>query len=244
MGFFDKENHVASDGEASAVKDSNLKEIEVKLPGENTKFVLMNKHQARRVYSDEMKKLIIIIDEYAEFSQMSSGTSQNAKDENAMKQQCIELVTSITQLGRAGGIHMLLATQRNDARIISGQIQNNTRARMVCGKPDMVASLMAFGNGLGTTVNGSIEGAGMISMQQKMDHIQYYYPKSSWIHDWYKDRGLDEHGYDPIQNIQEVEKEVLEGIEEIESNREKITMSFDDISKEIDKTEDQRFTEI
>lgn len=45
----------------------------------------------------------------------------------------------IARQGRAFGIHLILATQRPDANIISGQIRNNIDCR-VCGRADNVLS--------------------------------------------------------------------------------------------------------
>jgi S-DNA-T family DNA segregation ATPase FtsK/SpoIIIE len=49
------------------------------------------------------------------------------------------MLASIARLGRAFGIHLILATQRPDATIISGQIKNNIDFR-VCGRADNVLS--------------------------------------------------------------------------------------------------------
>ena len=48
-------------------------------------------------------------------------------------------LSTIARLGRAFGIHLILATQRPDATIIPGQIRNNMDFR-VCGRADNVLS--------------------------------------------------------------------------------------------------------
>ena len=47
--------------------------------------------------------------------------------------------------GRAFGIHLILATQRPDANILSGQIKNNVNCR-ICGRADTVLSQIILDN--------------------------------------------------------------------------------------------------
>lgn len=54
-------------------------------------------------------------------------------------------LSTIARLGRAFGIHLILATQRPDANIISGQIKNNMDFR-VCGRADSVLSQIILDN--------------------------------------------------------------------------------------------------
>lgn len=48
-------------------------------------------------------------------------------------------VASIARLGRALGVHLILATQRPDANILNGQIKSNIDIR-ICGRADEVLS--------------------------------------------------------------------------------------------------------
>lgn len=48
-------------------------------------------------------------------------------------------LATIARLGRAFGIHLILATQRPDANILCGQIKNNIAYR-ICGRADNVLS--------------------------------------------------------------------------------------------------------
>ena len=53
--------------------------------------------------------------------------------------------STLARLGRAFGIHLILATQRPDANILPGQIKNNLDFR-VCGRADNVLSQIILDN--------------------------------------------------------------------------------------------------
>lgn len=112
------------------IKEENIKKkkqlgLEIKLPGCD-EFVPLGKSQYNRVYLDDLgPRLLIIVDEAAELLEPSGVKTEEGKEEDAMKQETVGLMKSITQLGRSAGIHMIVCTQRNDASIIPGVIQNN-----------------------------------------------------------------------------------------------------------------------
>ena len=54
-------------------------------------------------------------------------------------------LATLARLGRAFGIHLILATQRPDANILPGQIKNNLDFR-VCGRADDILSGIILGN--------------------------------------------------------------------------------------------------
>ena len=123
MSWFDHQETPQKSGKVVETKD--LKTIEILMPG-GTEFVPLSKYQIKRVYADDLGgALLIIVDEVAELLLPSGVKTEAGKEEDAMKQECVNLIQSITQLGRAAGIHMVLCTQRNDAKIIPGVIQNN-----------------------------------------------------------------------------------------------------------------------
>ena len=67
-----------------------------------------------------------MLDECAELIEPSGVKTLEGKEEDALKQEIVGLIKSITQLGRSSGMHCILATQRNDASIIPGVIQSNS----------------------------------------------------------------------------------------------------------------------
>ena len=68
----------------------------------------------------------------------SRGMSRSKEGRERLAQIENRLAT-LARLGRAFGIHLILATQRPDANIIPGQIRNNMDFR-VCGRADSVLS--------------------------------------------------------------------------------------------------------
>ncbi len=92
-------------------------------------------------YGKQLKRIIFACDEVAEVLD-KTGLSKEAK----------EIVTKIegklsvmARQGRAFGIHLILATQRPDANILTGQIRNNIDYR-VCGRADNVLSQIILDN--------------------------------------------------------------------------------------------------
>ena len=90
---------------------------------------------------NELKRIIFACDEVAE-----------VLDKTGLSKELKELVTKIegklsiiARQGRAFGIHLILATQRPDANILTGQIRNNIDFR-VCGRADNVLSQIILDN--------------------------------------------------------------------------------------------------
>lgn len=82
-----------------------------------------------------LRRIIFACDEIAELLD-KTGTNKEQK-EKLLKIE--NYLSTIARQGRAFGIHLILATQRPDANILSGQIKNNINYR-VCGRADNVLS--------------------------------------------------------------------------------------------------------
>lgn len=84
---------------------------------------------------EQLDRIIIACDEVAEVLD-KTGLSKEAKE---MVVKMEGKLSVIARQGRAFGIHCILATQRPDANILTGQIRNNIDYR-VCGRADNVLS--------------------------------------------------------------------------------------------------------
>lgn len=94
-----------------------------------------------RATGEGLERLIFACDEVAEVLDRTGGDSERKK----LLGQIENKLATIARLGRAFGIHLILATQRPDANIIPGQIKNNLDFR-VCGRADSVLSQIILDN--------------------------------------------------------------------------------------------------
>ena len=88
-----------------------------------------------------LQRLIFACDEVAEVLDKTG----RSKEDKELLAQIGNRLSTIARLGRAFGIHLILATQRPDANIIPGQIKNNMDFR-VCGRADSVLSQIILDN--------------------------------------------------------------------------------------------------
>lgn len=89
----------------------------------------------------KLDRIVIACDEVSELLD-KTGASREAKEQIAKIESAL---STIARQGRAFGIHLVLATQRPDANIISGQIKNNIDCR-ICGRADNVLSQIVLDN--------------------------------------------------------------------------------------------------
>ncbi len=87
------------------------------------------------VTGENLKRYIFACDEIAEMLDKTGLT----KDQKEIVGKIESKLSMIARQGRAFGIHLILATQRPDANILSGQIRNNINCR-ICGRADNVLS--------------------------------------------------------------------------------------------------------
>ena len=90
---------------------------------------------------NKLPRLIFACDEVAEVLDKTG----RSKEDKELLAQIENRLSTIARLGRAFGIHLILATQRPDANIIPGQIKNNMDFR-VCGRADSVLSQIILDN--------------------------------------------------------------------------------------------------
>lgn len=122
---------------------------------------------------------------------------------------------------------------------------HNCAARIVAGRLEQTASMMALGSTLGTTVDGTHKGAGITKMQGQIARVQYYFENQSWIYNTYfKQRGLNKLGY--LDNQEELLADDIELSGEIELNdsKDKTVFDFDGEHAEIDNRKEQKFEEV
>jgi len=89
----------------------------------------------------DLPRYIFACDEIAEMLDKTGLT----KEQKEIIAKIEGKLSIIARLGRAFGIHLILATQRPDANILSGQIKNNVNCR-ICGRADNILSQIILDN--------------------------------------------------------------------------------------------------
>ena len=90
---------------------------------------------------EKLKRMVFACDEAAELLDRK-GRSKDDKERLSIIERHI---STIARQGRAFGIHLILATQRPDAEVITGQIKSNLDVR-ICGRADKMLSQIVLDN--------------------------------------------------------------------------------------------------
>lgn len=90
---------------------------------------------------ENLPRLVFACDEVAEVLDRTG----RSKEDKELLAQIENRLATLARLGRAFGIHLILATQRPDANILPGQIKNNLDFR-VCGRADTTLSQIILDN--------------------------------------------------------------------------------------------------
>lgn len=120
--------------------------------------------------------------------------TDEGKAEDALKGEAAMIIGSIARLGRAAGVHLVIATQRPDASIISGETKANLGVRVNCGRTDSNASNMILGTGDGTRVKANPRGRLYLRIYGNGDHGQGFFASPSWIDEYLASKGLNPDG--------------------------------------------------
>lgn len=118
--------------------------------------------------------LLLVVDEVTEFLSLSKMKTEEAKEEDELRQEVTTRLMSIGRLGRAFGVHLLLATQRPDATSLPGNLKNNLDARYAAGRMDKIPSQMVLDSDAATALP-NIKGRGMLKLGGETETIQAFF---------------------------------------------------------------------
>ena len=88
--------------------------------------------------------VLLMVDETFSLLAPTGIKNDEGKAQDEMKARIGVLLSSIARLGRAAGIHMILATQRPDAKVLPGELKANLDARVAQGRMDTIPSQMTL----------------------------------------------------------------------------------------------------
>lgn len=120
--------------------------------------------------------------------------TDEAKAEDELKGEASMILGSVARLGRAAGVHLIIATQRPDATIISGETKANLGVRINAGRTDSNASGMILGTGDGTRVKANPRGRLYMRIYGAGNHGQGFFAEQSWIDNYLESQGKNPDG--------------------------------------------------
>ncbi|CAN7367562.1 FtsK/SpoIIIE domain-containing protein [Knoellia sp. LjRoot47] len=91
---------------------------------------------------DRPPRLLVVVDEAVELLAPMKGRSDEAKEVNATKERASAAIGSILRLGRAAGVHLILAAQRADRAVLDGEYQNNLAFKILQGGSEHIERTM------------------------------------------------------------------------------------------------------
>ncbi len=121
--------------------------------------------------------ILLMVDEVFALLEIVAGASKTdpvIKEQNEMKAGMTLLVGKIARLGRAAGIHMVLATQRPDAKVLPGEVKANLDARIAQGRMDKTPSDMTL-NSQAATKLPPIKGRAIYRAGNDLIEFQAYF---------------------------------------------------------------------
>ena len=127
--------------------------------------------------------IMLMIDEAFMFMSPEGNKTEEGKARDAMHAEASQLIGDIARLGRAAGIHLVLATQRPDATVIKGELKNNLDVRIAAGRLDTIPSNMVL-DSQAATMLPSIKGRGIIRFGGENIMFQGFFAEQDWIDNW------------------------------------------------------------
>ena len=141
--------------------------------------------------------ILVMVDEAGQLLDMSgSKAGDAAKAEGDLKAEAQSIIGQIARLGRAAGVHLAIATQRPDAKMIPGELKENLMFRAGCGHLTSIASSMLFDDNTGVQTPADPKGrAAIMTVGQKPQKVQVYYtPDFDWMVKWMERHGMNPDG--------------------------------------------------
>ena len=128
--------------------------------------------------------LMIMVDEAYMFMAPTGLRTDVGKEMDELHGEATTLIGEIARLGRAAGVHLVLATQRPDAKVIYGEIKQNLAARYAAGRMGSTASQMVLDSDGATRIPGEVKGRAILSINGDEQPLQGYFAEQTWIDTW------------------------------------------------------------
>ena len=111
--------------------------------------------------------------------------TDEAKEADELKGEAKMIISSIARLGRASGVHLVVATQRPDADLIAGETRANLAVRIGCGRLDPSASQMLLGSNVGARTPSNPPGGIYVQIHGRGNRGQGFFAPTDWLEGYY-----------------------------------------------------------
>lgn len=177
---------------------------------------------------DKPFALMLMIDETYMFLAPSGIKTDEGKAEDDLKGEASKILGDIARLGRASGVHLVLATQRPDAKVIYGELKQNLAARIAAGRMDSIASNMTLDNDNATRLPGNTKGRGFYQAFGEGEQFQGYYADQDWVDKWLEAQENKEQNSEHLDNGAVAKEKPKKSLFGKKSNAESVDSDDDD----------------
>lgn len=113
--------------------------------------------------------------------------TDEAKAADELKGEAQMIIGSIARLGRAAGVHLVVATQRPDASLIPGETRANMAVRIGCGTLKQSASQMLFESNVGMRTPSDPPGGIYVQIHGRGNRGQGFFAPPGWLDKYYEE---------------------------------------------------------
>lgn len=121
----------------------------------------------------EVPAIMVMLDEATMFLGLEGVKTDEGIIADGLHMQAQNLVGTIARLGRAAGIHLVIATQRPDVTIFKGEFKANLDFRVAAGRLSATPSNIALGTDKAAQLPGDIRGRALI----RSNNLDYTGPR-------------------------------------------------------------------
>lgn len=140
------------------------------------------------------KAIMLIIEEAAMLLAQEGIKTEDGKRRKEEVAEAQSTIATLARLGRAAGIHVVVATQRPDATIFSNELRANLDTRVAAGRMDPTSSTMLLNSDKAAKIPGELKGRSVLKSHLIFDisgatlpdreiFIQIYYSSPELLED-------------------------------------------------------------
>jgi hypothetical protein len=185
--------------------------------------------------------IMLMVDEAFMFLSLEGAKTDEGKMRDQLHGEAAVMLGEIARLGRASGVHLVLATQRPDATVIKGELKANLDIRIAAGRLDATPSSMVLDSGAATQLPGHIKGRGIVRFGGDQHQFQGYFAEQDWIEEFLQANPHREPELYPTGNTSSEDMDLDDELEELAASYNfedgKIDIAGETVTESLDEEE-------